>query len=53
MKDPGDREDLNHKLQLEVQQLTTPLNTRTQTRLGLSKKFDNRRVVLARNILSH
>ncbi|KAG2124635.1 hypothetical protein DEU56DRAFT_963486 [Suillus clintonianus] len=36
-----DREDLIHKLQLEVQQLTTQLNTQTQARLGLSEKLDS------------
>jgi chromosome segregation ATPase len=36
-----DREDLIHKLQLEVQQLTTQLNTQTQARLSLSEKLDS------------
>ncbi|KAG0701548.1 hypothetical protein DFH29DRAFT_925819 [Suillus ampliporus] len=36
-----DREDLIHKLQLEVQQLTTQLNTQTQARLNLSEKLDS------------
>jgi len=34
-----DREDLIHKLQLEVQQLTTQLNTPTQARLSLLEKL--------------
>jgi chromosome segregation ATPase len=36
-----DREDLIHRLQLEVQQLTTQLNTQTQARLSLSEKLDS------------
>ncbi|OJA13113.1 hypothetical protein AZE42_11621 [Rhizopogon vesiculosus] len=36
-----DREDLIHKLQLEVSQLTTQLNTQTQARLSLSEKLDS------------
>jgi chromosome segregation ATPase len=36
-----DREDLIHKLQLEVQQLTAQLNTQTQARLGISEKLDS------------
>ncbi|KAG1900115.1 uncharacterized protein F5891DRAFT_1128771 [Suillus fuscotomentosus] len=36
-----DREDLIHKLRLEVQQLTTQLNTQTQARLSLSEKLDS------------
>ncbi|KAG2085191.1 uncharacterized protein F5147DRAFT_730688 [Suillus discolor] len=36
-----DHEDLIHKLQLEVQQLTTQLSTQTQARLSLSEKLDS------------
>jgi len=36
-----DREDIIHKLRLEVQQVTTQLNAQTQARLSLSEKLDS------------
>jgi hypothetical protein len=41
-----DREDLIHKLQLEVQQLTAQHNTQTQARLGISENSTQRRSCL-------